>query len=75
MEEAIARYGAPHIFNTHQGARFTSEAFTGVLKAHRVRISMDGRDRWLDKNVHMERLGCSFKQEEVYQRKPLSKVA
>ena len=55
MEEAIVRYGAPDIFNTDQGAQFTSEAFTGALKAHGVRISMDGKGRWLD-NVYVERL-------------------
>ncbi len=65
MEEAIARYGAPEVFNTDQGAQFTSEAFTGALKAHGVRISMDGKDRWLD-NVYVERLWRSLKQEEVY---------
>ena len=43
MEEAVVSYGAPEIFNTDQGARFASEAFTGALRAHGVRISMDGR--------------------------------
>ena len=65
MEEAIVRYGAPQVFNTDQGAQFTSEAFTGALKAHGVRISMDGKGRWLD-NVYVERLWRSLKQEEVY---------
>ena len=55
MEEAIVRYGAPEVFNTDQGAQFTSEAFTGALKEHGVRISMDGKGRWLD-NVYVERL-------------------
>ena len=45
MEEAIVRYGAPQVFNTDQGAQFTSEAFTGALKEHGVRISMDGKGR------------------------------
>ena len=67
MEEAIVRYGAPEVFNTDQGAQFTSEAFTGALKAHGVRISMDGKGRWLD-NVYVERLWRSLKQEEVYRR-------
>ncbi len=66
-EEAIVRYGAPEVFNTDQGAQFTSEAFTGALKAHGVRISMDGKGRWLD-NAYVERLWRSFKQEEVYRR-------
>ena len=64
MEEAIVRYGAPQVFNTDQGAQFTSEAFTGALKAHGVRISMDGKGRY----VYMERLWRSLKQEEVYRR-------
>ena len=65
MEEAIVRYGAPQVFNTDQGAQFTSEAFTGALKEHGVRIPMDGKGRWLD-NVYVERLWRSLKQEEVY---------
>jgi putative transposase len=65
LEEAIARYGAPEIFNTDQGAQFTSEAFTSVLKAHDIRISMDGKGRWID-NVFIERLWRSVKYEEVY---------
>ena len=55
LEEAIERYGAPEIFNTDQGAQSTSEAFTGVLKAADVKISMDGKGRWVD-NVFVERL-------------------
>ena len=65
MQKAIARCSAPKVFNTDQGAQFTSEAFTGVLKAHGVRISMDGKGRWLG-NVYVERLWRSLKQEEVY---------
>lgn len=65
LQEAIARYGAPEIFNTDQGAQFTSKEFTGVLKAHDVKISMDGKGRWLD-NVFVERLWRSLKYEEVY---------
>ncbi len=67
LEEAIARYGAPEVFNTDQGAQFTSEAFTSALKAHGVRISMDGKGRWLD-NAYVERFWRSLKQEEVYRR-------
>jgi putative transposase len=65
LEEAISRYGAPDIFNTDQGAQFTSEAFTGVLKGAGIRISMDGKGRWVD-NVFVERLWRSLKYEEVY---------
>ncbi len=65
LQEAILTYGAPEIFNTDQGAQFTSEAFTSVLKEHGVTISMDGRGRWLD-NVFVERLWRSLKYEEVY---------
>ena len=54
LEEAIARYSTPEIFNTDQGAQFTSEAFTGVLKCNEIAISMDGKGRWVD-NVFVER--------------------
>lgn len=65
LEEAISHYGAPEIFNTDQGAQFTSDAFTGVLKAADIKISMDGKGRWVD-NVFVERLWRSLKYEEVY---------
>jgi putative transposase len=65
LEEAIERYGAPEIFNTDQGSQFTSEAFTRVLKAAEIKISMDGKGRWVD-NVFVERLWRSVKYEEVY---------
>ncbi len=65
LEDAIKRFGLPEIFNTDQGSQFTSEAFTGILNAHGVRISMDGRGRWLD-NVFVERLWKSVKYEDVY---------
>ena len=65
LNEAIDRYGAPKIFNTDQGAQFTSKAFTGVLKQHDICISMDGKGRWID-NVFLERLWRSVKYEEVY---------
>src|ERR687897_3782644 len=55
LEEALARFGQPAIFNTDQGSPFTSAAFTGVLAAAGIRISMDGRGRWRD-NVFIERL-------------------
>jgi putative transposase len=65
LEEAMARYGAPEIINTDQGAQFTSEAWIELLKACGVRISMDGKGRWVD-NVFIERLWRSVKYEEVY---------
>ena len=64
-EEAIARYGRPEIFNTDQGAQFTSDAFTGLLLAHVIAISMDGKGCWRD-NIFVERLWRSIKYEEVY---------
>jgi len=65
LEEALERYGTPEIFNTDQGSQFTSEAFTGILAARGIRISMDGKGRWVD-NVFIERLWKSVKYEEVY---------
>lgn len=65
LREAVACFGRPEIFNTDQGAQFTSAEFIGTLKAHEVRISMDGRGRWRD-NVFVERLWRSVKYEEVY---------
>ena len=67
LEEALSRFGAPEIFNTDQGAQFTAEAFTGVLKAHGIVISMDGKGRWRD-NVFVERLWRSVKYEDIYLR-------
>ena len=67
VEEAVARFGAPRIFNTDQGSQFTSEAFTGLLKQHGIQISMDGKGCWRD-NVFIERLWKSVKYEEVYLR-------
>ena len=65
LEEALARFGRPEIFNTDQGSQFTSAAFTGTLIDAGVRISMDGRGRWMD-NVFIERLWRSLKYEDVY---------
>jgi putative transposase len=67
VEEALARHGKPEIFNTDQGSQFTSVAFTGLLLANKVAISMDGRGAWRD-NVFVERLWRSVKYEEVYLR-------
>ncbi len=65
VEEAIAVYGTPEIFNTDQGSQFTSTAFTGLLRQHGIAISMDGKGCWRD-NVFVERLWRSIKYEEVY---------
>jgi putative transposase len=65
LEEAIARHGQPEIFNSDQGAQFTSEEFTSVLLKRGIQISMDGKGRCLD-NVFVERLWRSLKYEEVY---------
>ena len=65
LEEALARYGRPEIFNTDQASQFTSDDFTGTLKRHGVMISMDGKGRCMD-NIFVERLWRSLKYEEVY---------
>jgi transposase InsO family protein len=73
LEEALARFGTPEIFNTDQGSQFTSAAFTGVLMGAGVRISMDGRGRWMD-NVFIERLWRSRKHEDIYLKAMLTAV-
>ena len=65
LEEALAKYGKPWIFNTDQGSQFTGADFTGVLIEADVRISMDGRGRWMD-NVFIERVWRSLKYEDIY---------
>jgi putative transposase len=65
LEEALARWGRPEIFNTDQGSQFTGAAFTSTLVAAGIRVSMDGRGRWID-NVFIERLWRSLKYEDVY---------
>jgi putative transposase len=65
LDEALARFGRPEIFNTDQGAQFTSAVFTGRLADAGIRISMDGRDRRID-NVFLERLWRSLKYEDVH---------
>jgi putative transposase len=67
LEDALNRYGVPEIFNTDQGSQFTSYEFTKTLRDAGVRISMDGRGRWLD-NAMIERLWRSLKYECVYLR-------
>lgn len=53
LEEAIENHGPPDVFNTDQGSQFTSDEFTGALKQHGIRISMDGKGRWVD-NVFVD---------------------
>jgi len=65
LQEALARYGTPEIFNTDQGSQFTSTEFTQVLKDRDIRISMDGKGCWRD-NVFVERLWKTMKYEEIY---------
>jgi len=65
LEEAISRNGTPQLFNTDQGSQFTSDDFTDILKKHDIRISMDGKGRWMD-NMFIERLWKSVKYEDVY---------
>ena len=65
LNEVLSRYGAPEIFNTDQGAQFTSVSFTNVLKSHNVAISMDGRGRAQD-NIFIERLWWTVKHRYLY---------
>ena len=65
LEEAIANYGCPEIFNTDQGSQFTAEVFTDTLYSNNIAISMDGKGRWMD-NVFIERLWKSVKYEDIY---------
>jgi len=65
LERALRRHGCPEIFNTDQGAQYTGGAFTGVLKEHGIRISMDGKGRAMD-NIMVERLWRTLKYEDIY---------
>ncbi|MDD2316420.1 MAG: IS3 family transposase [Desulfobacterales bacterium] len=67
LEEAVAGYGCPEIFNTDQGSQFTSESFTDVLHTKNITISMDGKGRWMD-NVFIERIWRSVKYEDIYMK-------
>jgi putative transposase len=67
LEEALRLYGRPEVFNTDQGAQFTADAFTDVLKREEVTISRDGRGRAFD-NIFVERLWRTVKYEDVYLR-------
>jgi putative transposase len=65
LQAALARYGKPEIFNTDQGVQFTSGDFVAVLESRGIRISMDGKGRFLD-NIFIERLWRSLKYQEVF---------
>jgi len=65
LEQALRTFGTPEIFNTDQGCQFTADAFTDVLKSHKISISMDGRGRALD-NIFVERLWRDVKYEDIY---------
>ena len=65
VEEALGHYGAPEIFNTDQGAQFTSNEFSELLKSHKVQISMDGRGR-VQNNIFIERLWWTLKYQYLY---------
>jgi len=65
LERAFRLHGKPEIFNTDQGSQFTGNAFTGLLKEHKIQISMDGKGRAMD-NIFVERLWRSLKYEEIY---------
>lgn len=65
LGDALARFGCPEIFNTDQGAQFTARPFVSTLQTEGIKVSMDGRGRWMD-NVFIERVWRSLKYEEVY---------
>jgi putative transposase len=65
VQEAMAKHGRPEIFNTDQGVQFTSAAFVEQLETAGVRVSMDGKGRFLD-NIFIERLWRSLKYEDVF---------
>jgi len=64
LEKALQKYGTPDIFNTDQGSQFTADSFTGILKAHGIKISMDGQGHWRD-NIVIERFWKTVKYEEI----------
>ncbi len=65
LQDALAIYGCPEIFNTDQGSQFTSDDFTESLQSHGITISMDGKGQWQD-NIFIERLWRSVKYEDIY---------
>lgn len=67
LEDAIAKYGKPEIMNTDQGSQYTGAGWITALTDAEIKISMDGRGRYLD-NIFIERLWRSLKQEAIYLR-------
>ena len=65
LEEATSKYGKPEIMNTDQGSQYTGSGWITTLTEAKIKISMDGRGRYLD-NIFIERLWRSLKQEAVY---------
>ena len=65
LDEAISKYGKPEVFNSDQGSQFTSDRFISKLKAHNIKISMDGKGRWAD-NVIIERFFRTLKYENIF---------
>ena len=65
LERALRIHGSPEIFNTDQGSQYTGNAFTGVLKSHGIKISMDSKGRAMD-NIMVERLWRTLKYEDIY---------
>lgn len=65
LNEALAKYGKPEIFNTDQGTQYTAENWISILQDHRIQISMDGKGRALD-NVYIERFWRTVKWEHIY---------
>ena len=74
LERAIRIHGVPEIFNTDQGSQFTSTDFIAVLNKNGIKISMDGKGRWMD-NVFIERLWRSVKYEDIYLKEYCTVVA
>jgi len=65
LERALRIHGSPEIFNTDQGSQYTGNAFTGILKSHGIKISMDSKGRAMD-NIMVERLWRTLKYEDIY---------
>jgi putative transposase len=65
LQEAFERFGEPEFFNSDQGSQFTSPKFQRLFDGREVKISMDGKGRWVD-NVYIERFWWSFKYEDAY---------
>jgi len=65
LKSALRKHNSPKIFNTDQGSQYTGSAFTGALKEEGIKISMDGKGRYLD-NIFIERLWRSVKYEKIF---------